>query len=264
MLRLHHFAAVACLQGALLLGNVPVWGQTSGDGSNATGLPAAIRPNLEGIVDLADTDLPVGVGYLSPRRRSGAQASWLSEVELPLYSQPGGEHWGWIWQGWLIPNGQQAFAIGRDARFTMVSVDSSRLAFPVLEAREDGWLQMQYTDGGSAWIHRDQLDDRGLELSFYPWEDRLADAEILYLRDENDTQVLRSQPERGRNVLSLVSTNSLIEPLEVKDDWIRVRVTRPANGCEPLVGASAEEGWLQWKDREGEVLMLPSRDDCAG
>ncbi|MEM9266129.1 MAG: hypothetical protein AAGA46_11450 [Cyanobacteria bacterium P01_F01_bin.13] len=250
-------------------------GQTSDGGNN---LPTAVNPTLDGIVDLADTDMPLGVGYLSPQRRSGLQrrpgtqirhrsgmeASWLSAVELPLYSEPGGEHWGWIWQGWLIPNGQQAYAIGRDARFTMVSVDPMLLAFPILEAREDGWLQMQYTDGGSAWIHTEQLDDRGLELSFYAWGDRLADAETLYLRNDSETQVLRSQPERGRNVLSLVSPNSLIEPLEVKDDWIRVRVTRPADGCEPLIGASEEEGWLQWKDSDGEVLMLPSRDECAG
>ena len=264
MLRLHHFAAIACLQGALLLGNVPVLAQTSDDVSEAVALPEAIAPDLQGIADLADTDMPLGVGYLSPRRRSGDQASWLSAVELPLYSQPGGDHWGWIWQGWLIPNGQQAFAIGRDARFTMVSVDSRLLAFPVIQAREDGWLQMQYTDSGSAWIHRDQLDDRGLELSFYAWGDQLAEADTLYLRNENNAQVLRSQPERGRNVLSLVSSNSLIEPLEVQDDWIRVRVTRPANSCEPIAGASEEEGWLQWKDRDGEVLMLPSRDECAG
>ena len=259
MLRLRHFAAIACLQGALLWGNVPAQGQTE-----AT-LPEAINPTVEGIVDLADTDMPLGVGYLSPRRRAGIAANWLSQVELPLYSQPGGDHWGWIWQGWLIPNGQPPFAIGRDAQFTMVSVDSLLLAFPVLQAREDGWLQMQYTDGGSAWIHRDQLDDRGLELSFYTWEDKLAEADILYLRNENDTQVLRSQPERGRNVLSLVSPNSsLIEPLEVQDNWIRVRVIRPANACEPLAGASEEEGWLQWKNSDGELLMLPSRDECAG
>ncbi len=264
MLRLHHFAAIACLQGTLLLGNMPALGQTSGNVSTEAALPAAISPDITGIVDLAETSLPVGVGYLSPRGQSELQASWLSSVELPLYSEPGGDHWGWIWQGWLIPNGQQAFAIGRDARFTMVSVDSSLLAFPVLEAREDGWLQMQYTDGGSAWIHSNQLNERGLELSFYPWEDRLAEAEVLYLRNEADTQVLRSQPERGRNVLSLVSPNSLIEPLEIQDDWIRVRITRPTNGCEALAGASEEEGWLRWKDTEGEVLMLPSREACAG
>lgn len=259
MLRLHRFAAIACIQGTLLLGNLPALGQAPGT------LPAAINPEMEGIVDLADTDMPLGVGYLSPKRRAGLQASWLSQVELPLYTQPGGDHWGWIWQGWLIPNGQQAFAIGRDARFTMVSVDSLLLAFPVLQAREDGWLQMQYTDSGSAWIHQDQLDDRGLELSFYSWEDKLADADMLSLRNENDAQVLRSQPQRGRNVLSLVSPNSsLIEPLEIQDDWVRVRVIRPANGCEPLAGASEEEGWLQWKDSDGEVLMLPSRDECAG
>ena len=262
MLRLHHFAAIACLQGTLLLGSVPALGQTSDD--TAGTLPAAVDPNLDGIVDLADTNMPLGVGYLSPRRRAGIQASWLSDVELPLYSEPGGDHWGWIWQGWLIPNGQQAFAIGRDASFTMVSVDPLLLAFPVLEAREDGWLQMQYTDGGSAWIHREQLDDRGIELSFYSWEERLVEADILDLRSRNDTQVLRSQPERGRNVLSLVSPSSLIEPLEIQDNWIRVRITRPANGCEPLAGASEQEGWLQWKDSDGEVLMLPSRDECSG
>ncbi|MEM8610747.1 MAG: hypothetical protein AAGF93_01925 [Cyanobacteria bacterium P01_H01_bin.105] len=261
MLRLHHFAAIAFLQGALLLSNGPAWGQPS---ENTVGLPEAITPNLEGIIDLADTDMPLGVGYLSPRRRSGVQANWLTEVELPLYSEPGGEHWGWIWQGWLIPNGQQAFAIGRDASFTMVSVDPLLLAFPVLEIRDDGWLQMQYTDGGSAWIHDDLLDDRGIELSFYSWGERLAEANVVNLRNSDDAQVLRSQPERGRNVLSLVSPNSLIEPLEVKDDWIRVRVTRPANGCEPLAGASEQEGWLKWKDIDGEVLMLPSRDECAG
>ncbi|MBT9311308.1 SH3 domain-containing protein [Leptothoe kymatousa] len=266
MLRPHHFAAIACLQGALLLGNVPAWGQQTpaGEGVESVALPEAISPSLDGIVDLATTDMPLGVGYLAPKRSVDLQASWLSAVELPLYTEPGGNHWGWIWQGWLIPNGQQAFAIGRDASFTMVSVESERLAFPILQVRDDGWMQMQYTDGGSAWVHRDQFDDRGLELAFYSWQEGLEDAENLALRDASDAQVLRSQPERGRNVLSLVSSNSLIEPLEVQDNWIRVRVTRPTNGCEPLAGASEEEGWLQWKDKDGEVLMLPSRENCAG
>ncbi|MEM6251342.1 MAG: hypothetical protein AAF821_00340 [Cyanobacteria bacterium P01_D01_bin.156] len=260
MLRIHQFAAIACLQCGLLLGNAPAWGQTTG----ADALPEAINPALEGIVDLAETDMPLGVGYLAPKRSSGIQANWLSEVELPLYSQPGGEHWGWIWQGWLIPNGQQAFAIGRDASFTMVSVEPLKLAFPILQAREDGWMQMQYTDGGSAWVHRAQFDDRGLELAFYSWEEGLEDADSLSLRDGSNAQVLRSQPARGRNVLSLVSTNSLIEPLEIQDNWVRVRVTRPVNGCQPLTGAREEEGWLQWKNLAGDVLMLPSREDCAG
>ncbi|MBX2862152.1 MAG: hypothetical protein KTR27_01240 [Leptolyngbyaceae cyanobacterium MAG.088] len=261
MLRLHRFAAIACLQGALLLGNGSAWGQTP---DAAVGLPEAITPSMEGIVDLAETNMLSGVGYLAPRRQAGLRASWLADVELPLYTEPGGEHWGWIWQGWLIPNGQQAFAIGRDAQFTMVSVEPLLMAFPILQAREDGWLQIQYTEGGSAWIHQEQLDDRGLELSFSSWEDRLAEADIVNLRNINDSQVLRSQPERGRNVLSLVSPSSLIEPLEIKDDWMRVRVTRPANGCEPLAGASEQEGWLQWKDTDGELLMLPSRDECSG
>ena len=60
MQRLHHFAAIACLQGSLLLGNVPAWGQLpTGEGLP---LPDAVSPSLDGIVDLADTDMPVGVG----------------------------------------------------------------------------------------------------------------------------------------------------------------------------------------------------------
>ncbi|MEM9905234.1 MAG: hypothetical protein AAF921_09460 [Cyanobacteria bacterium P01_D01_bin.44] len=235
-------------------------------------VPEPNEPEMSGIMDLAEAETSLGIGYLRPEdisfldnpedNASQLEAGWLQTIELPLYITPDGDHWGWLLDGWLIPNGQSAFAIGRDASFAMVRVQPSLLAFPVLEVRDDGWVRVQYTATGSAWAHTSHLALGDQPLVFEPWGDWLSSSKQLKFRTEDNAQVLRSQPELSRNVITLVRNDSLIEPLEVDGDWIRVRVTRPVSGCEPLSGANIEEGWMRWRSDEGEMTMWQATESC--
>ncbi len=219
--------------------------------------PAPFSPVASGIVDLAaGADTIAGIGHLRPQERdesSAEGASWLQSVILPLYVSPGGEHWGWIYRGWLIPQGQEALAIGRDAGFAMVRTDDL-FTFPVLEVRDDGWIQVQYTSVGSAWVHSSQLA-MGAPLVVERWEDRLQAQDAVYFLQSSKAQALRSQPEIATNMLSLVAADSLIEPLSFEGDWMQVRVTRPTANCRPLTGATVTEGWMRWRSPEKESLV---------
>ena len=44
----------------------------------------------------------------------------------------------------------------------------------------------------------------------------------------------------------------MLERLEVRGDWMRVRVTRPSTYCveEASVQPRVEEGWIRWRDGE--------------
>lgn len=236
-------------------------------------IPAPMTPVMSGIVDLAETDATLGVGYLKPADlpRGSEGAEWLSDIALPIYGAPQGQHWGWLIRGWLVPNNQPPLAIGRDAAFAMVSLeDEDILAFPVLEVRDDGWMRVQYTSGGSAWAHSSHLTFGDTDLAVESWDDPVVyedslnpdQSSALQFQRPGSAQVLRSRPELNRNVISLISNDSLIVPLEVEGDWVRVRVTRPVAGCEPLGGARSDEGWMRWRNDQGEVLLVNRPSGC--
>jgi hypothetical protein len=231
-----------------------------------TPAPAPFSPVISGITDLsANTDAIRSVGQLRPSDLdaiAGNAASWLQSAILPLYVSPGGEHWGWIYQGWLIPNGQPYLAIGRDAGFAMVRAYENLYTFPVLETRADGWIRVQYTPGGSAWVHNSQLSLGAVPLVFESWQARLQNQQSVYFLESNKAQALRSQPQSATNVLSLVTADSLIEPLAFQGDWMQVRVTRPTDGCQPLTGATITEGWMLWRGAEGEALAWYRPERC--
>lgn len=221
-------------------------------------VPAPFTPVLSGIVDLAaGTETVTGVGHLRPQRLSESSADgvdWLQSVILPLYVEPGGEHWGWIYRGWLIPEGVNALAIGRDAGFAMIQTEETLYTFPVLAVRDDGWIQVQYTSVGSAWVHSSQLA-LGEPLIVERWEARLQAQEAVYFLQSDKTQALRSEPAAAANMLGLVAADSLIEPLSFEGDWMQVRVTRPTANCQPLTGATVTEGWMRWRSSEKDSLV---------
>jgi hypothetical protein len=221
--------------------------------------PTPFFPNIAGITDLsARTNAIQSVGHLRPRDVEALAADkvgWLQSMILPLYVSPGGEHWGWIYQGWLIPKGQPYLAIGRDAGFAMVRAYEDLYTFPVLEAREDGWFRVQYTPGGSAWAHASQLELGAMPLVVEGWETRLQAQDSVYFLQTDEAQALRSQPEMASNMLALIASGSLIEPLAFEGDWMQARVTRPASACRPLAGATVSEGWMRWRGEASESLV---------
>ncbi|NJM97307.1 MAG: hypothetical protein HC800_09135 [Phormidesmis sp. RL_2_1] len=224
---------------------------------------------MAGIIDISSGTAPrVGTGHLRPRDLNSSlltdEVGWLQSVTLPLYGSPGGEHWGWIYQGWLIPNGQEALAIGRDASFAMVQAYENLYTFPVLSVRADGWIQVQYSETGSAWVHRSQLTLGEMPLMVESWEARLQEQPRVYFLNTGTAQALRSQPETATNLLSLIATDSLIEPLSFSGDWMNVRVTRPIANCRPLTGATVTEGWMRWRSRNQESLVWYQPDAGCG
>ncbi|MGB7087532.1 MAG: hypothetical protein WBD47_18375 [Phormidesmis sp.] len=224
-----------------------------------TSMPTPFSPALSGIVNLsADADSITSVGQLRPfevETLIDDDVSWLQSVELPLYISPGGEQWGWIYQGWLIPNRQSPLAIGRDAGFAMVQAYENLYTFPVLEIRDDGWFRVQYTEGGSAWAHTSQLALGEMPLAVEEWSSLLENQESVYFLETGQAQPLRSQPQAATNMLSLIPADSLIKPTVFQGDWMLVQVTRPVANCIPLTGATVSEGWMRWRTDDDESLV---------
>ena len=227
--------------------------------TNPLPAPTPFTPSIAGITDLSrGAEAIRSLGQLRPRNVEALaddDVSWLSDVILPLYVSPGGEHYGWIYQGWLIPKGQTYLAIGRDAGFAMVRAYENLYTFPVLEARPDGWFRVQYSPTGSAWAHSSQLELGDVPLAVEGWEAQLRSQKSVYFLETDEAQALRSQPESANNMLAMIPSGSLIEPLEFQGDWMQVRVTRPASACRALTGATVTQGWMRWRGEERESLV---------
>ena len=228
-----------------------------------TSISTPFYPELSGILDLySDADAISSVGHLRPRHVEGLtndSVNWLASVSLPLYTAPGGPHWGWIHHGYLV-QGEAAFAIGRDAGFAMVKPYENLYTFPVLAIRDDGWFQVQYTTDGSAWAHASQLEVGDMPLAIERWELLLSSQPALYFLEDSKAQALRSQPQEAPNMLSFVAADSLIEPISIVGDWMRVKVTRPTALCQPLTGSTITEGWMRWRDDANASLVWYSPD----
>ena len=53
-----------------------------------------------------DSTVDLGIGHLHARLDAGSPADtdWLRRVEVPVFSDPGGELSGWIAEGWWVPS----------------------------------------------------------------------------------------------------------------------------------------------------------------
>ncbi|MBE9156960.1 hypothetical protein IQ265_08980 [Nodosilinea sp. LEGE 06152] len=233
-------------------------------------VPDAIDPDEAGIVGLnpAPND-DIGLGHLRPTSLSSAGpnapqlgAEWLRGVALPIYPTPESEHWGWLINGWLVPNDADPLAIGRDAAFSMVQTDQQIYTFPVLEVRPDGWFRFQYTPAGTAWAHTSHLDLGAVSLTVETWEASLESAARIQFRRPGLSQPMRLAPTGTAPLQALVGPNSIIQPLDLDGDWLQVRVTQPAQGCTPLPGSSTEEGWVRWRSETDVPLIWFAVTDC--
>lgn len=233
-----------------------------------TPLPEPTIPAAAGIIGL--TPAPnddIGVGHLRPANPTTdigdelSGAGWLRDVALPIYPSPESAHWGWLINGWLVPNDAAPLAIGRDAAFSMVKTEQQIYTFPVLEVRPDGWFRFQYTPAGAAWAHTSHLDLGRLPLTIETWETSMQAASRVEFRRHGLAQPMRLAPSGTAPLQALVGSNSIIEPLDLEGDWLRVRVTQPAQGCTPLPGSSTAEGWVRWRnDADIPLIWFPSTD----
>jgi len=238
-------------------------------------LPASRIPPREGIMGLVPApDDDLGVGHLRPQDLSFLEATdpasspllgagWLQSAAIPIYIEPNGSHWGWMINGWLVPNGQAAIALGQDASFLMLQTYPDLLSFPVTQIREDGWFQFQYTSAGQAWAHIDHLNLGRVDLAVESWENRLVETDRVQFRQHGLSQSLYNTPEATQaSILGLVSPNSVIQPLAFEGDWMRVQVTQPAEGCSTLPGAVTLEGWMRWRSEARQPLIWFEPQGC--
>ncbi|MEO1068008.1 MAG: hypothetical protein AAFW95_02665, partial [Cyanobacteria bacterium J06638_6] len=189
-------------------------------------------------------------------------ANWLRDIALPVYPSPEGDPWGWIINGWLIPNSSTPLAIGRDAAFSMVRTGQEVYTFPVLELRSDGWFRFQYTPAGAAWAHVTHLDLGTVPLVIEQWDVSMKDAARVEFRRPGLSQPMRLEPRSTAPLQALVGPNSIIQPLDLDGDWLRVRVIQPAQDCMPLPGSSTAEGWVRWRNEADKPLVWFSNRSC--
>lgn len=238
-------------------------------------LPTPRTPATEGIVGLMpQPEDDLGVGHLRPQDLSFLEGSdadtqallgagWLRAAAIPIYIEPNGSHWGWIINGWLVPNGQAPIALGQDASFSMLQTYSDLSSFPVTQVREDGWFQFQYTPAGRAWAHVDHLNLGRVDLAVEAWENHFVGIERVEFRQHGLSQSLYNTPEETQaSILGLVGPNSVIQPLAFEGNWMRVQVTQPADGCNSLPGAVTQEGWMRWRSEEQQALVWLAAADC--
>ncbi len=233
-------------------------------------IPDAIDPDETGIIGLSPApNDDIGAGQLRPASLPSAGsnapllgAEWLRGVALPIYPSPESDPWGWLINGWLVPNGADPLAIGRDAAFSMVQTDRQLYTFPVLEIRPDGWFRFQYTPAGTAWAHTSHLELGAVPLTIETWETSLESAARIQFRRPGLSQPMRLAPTGTAPLQALVGPNSIIQPLDLDGDWLRVRVTQPAQGCTPLPGSSTAEGWVRWRSETDVPLIWFSATDC--
>jgi hypothetical protein len=189
-------------------------------------------------------------------------ANWLQATAIPIYVEADGRHWGWILNGWLVPNGQDPIALGRDASFSMLHTYYALFSFPVTQIREDGWFQFQYTPAGRAWAHVDHLNLGRMDLAIERWENRFLEQGWVEFRRHGLSQPLHASPGEADDIQGLIGPESFIEPLAFEGDWMQVRVTQPADGCTFLPGAVSQEGWMRWRNGEGKPLIWYPPKGC--
>jgi hypothetical protein len=239
-------------------------------------VPASRVPATTGIMGVTPaTEDDIGVGHLRPQDLSFLEnpdeddnasllgVGWLQSAAIPIYIEPDGAHWGWIINGWLVPNGQSPIALGEDASFLMWQTYPNLMSFPVTQLREDGWFQFQYTPAGTAWAHVEHLDLGVIDLEIEPWEGRFAEVEQVAFRQHGLSKSLYSVPGNDReSILGLVGPNSLIQPLAFEGDWMLVTVTQPTDGCSAFPGASTQEGWMRWRNDDQGALIWFDPQGC--
>jgi hypothetical protein len=242
-------------------------------------LPDPIAPLAAGITALAPgPNTAVGIGHLRPAdlsplegdplasnsrsRNAILHANWLQGIALPIYPSPNSSAWGWLINGWLIPTSGPPLAIGRDAAFTMVHTERQIYTFPVMELRPDGWFRFRYTTAGDAWSHTDYLNRGTIPLTLETWAAYLKDAVRVEFQRPGVAQPLRLAPSSNAPLQALVGPNSLIQPLDMEGDWLRVRVTQPVQGCTALPGANTAEGWVRWRNDADLTLLWFPDGDC--
>jgi hypothetical protein len=216
-----------------------------------------------------DPALSWGVGVVRP-----AGADGFARIDLPLFESARGRHWGWLTQGRIYDQRSgRTLSARADAS---VQVAGGR-ALIVLERRDDGWMLIRFgapedRGQGLAWTHAELA--RATRADFLTWSRALDGAQGLVYRNAEAAHNLRAGPSTNDAVVErLEGENFDMVALEIRGDWMRVRVSVPpacaGSVAEDLLlggGESRETtGWVVWRSNDrGPWVESVAGPRCAG
>jgi hypothetical protein len=205
-----------------------------------------------------DSTHDLGIGHLRAELDAGSPADtdWLRRVEVPVFADPGGEVSGWIADGWWVPNVDPGRAAPLTTE-TMVETGYEVASWIVEEAREGGWVRFRFAPGpgGIGWASTCHLAASDPPIAYESWEARFSgeNAGPLFFRTR-ERHALRAGPGTGyrRSFWLPGYEGTELHPLEIRGDWMRVRVSSPPVYCaEPPPNRGIfEAGWIRWRDEE--------------
>jgi hypothetical protein len=252
--------------------------------------PPAVRPESDPgdywlSLHAHDTPVSLGVGHL---RVTSDHYDWLKDVSIPMFARPDapGGPIAWLRQGWL--DGSASEGPRRRIGYPgAIETEYERATAIVLETRPDGWVRFRYdlppgapptdtaverpdtwlpTEDGTAWTHECYLGLGEAKLAVQLWRDLFfgPDAPPLSFLDRAP-HALREGPATQAARIAWVEADDEVEALEIRDEWMRVRVSKPGKFltlCTSMEEWAGEtlEGWVKWSDPEdGPWLWYPTR-----
>ena len=132
------------------------------------------------------------------------------------------------------------------------------VALVVYESRADGWFRFRYSapaikDDGIAWAHASQLGLGVTALRLVSWESHYLNAGIRTFFVDSARHALYAAPDTSSDVVAWLSLKPngehgayAVSALEVRGEWMRVRVQWPYPVCGKAVERTAE-GWIRWR-----------------
>lgn len=195
------------------------------------------------------TTIDLGVGAVRPAPEAPWDHAWILRVEVPVFAEPGGALAGWIVEGWWVPREGAPRRLGIDP---MVEIGYEVPGWVALEER-GGWVRIRWgaAEGdGAGWVSPCHLAASDPPLAFAPWASVMGSP--LFFRSATP-HALRAGPGTGHERRFWITGDdhdAMIERLEVRGDWMRVRVTRPSTYCvtDPPPDVRVDEGWIRWRD----------------
>ena len=213
--------------------------------------PAAFGYDAPPPAPFEDAALGVGHAYHAPEEPPTGppgDQSWMQRVELPLFETPGAEPSAWIARGWIV-------AADRDPRpltiWGLIETGYEERSFMVLETRQDEWLRIRYARDEeswlSAWVSLCALGASPAPLAYAPWSDWLLGDDIspLFVR-AGLPLALHAEPSDASATVASVTEADVLDPHEVRGEWMRVTLKQPSDYCRPDVVSTSREGWVRW------------------
>jgi hypothetical protein len=179
-----------------------------------------------------------------------------------LSSAPGTAPFAWIAEGWILAGRATPQPLSRSG---LIETGYEEPSFVVLETRPDGWLRLRYAlsngDLGTAWTHGCALSEGSVVLEFTKWSAWLLSETIspLFFRSESPGG-LRSAPSLDATGLPDIASDYILEPLEIRGEWMKVTVKEPSDYCEFDLESSRRDGWVRWYEpTRGPLLWYFTR-----